>query len=202
MQTLKFENKEEWLQARVGKITGSKLKEIITIRGTTPKKGFYQLIADRVALPPNPNENAMDRGVRLEEEALKMFSVKTKKKVDTSLIMWVSEENPSIAISPDGIIGQTEAVETKCLDSANHIEAWMTQKVPSEYYFQQLQYFIVNPKLKTLYFVFYDDRIPAKDFFYLTINREDLKEDIEKYHAEQLKVLAEVERVVLELTNF
>ena len=147
MLTKKYQNKESWLEDRKTKITGTRLGQIIIKRGTAPKKGFYDLIAERVALPPD-NENPMDRGERLEEEAMARFAKETGKKVDTSLIMWVSEENESIAISPDGVIGQTEAVEAKCLNSSSHIEAWLTQKLPTEHYFQVIQYFIVNPKLK------------------------------------------------------
>jgi putative phage-type endonuclease len=199
MKTQKFQNREEWLQARTGKITGTVLKDIITLRGTAPKKGFYQLIADRVALPAD-GENAMDRGVRLEPEAMERFMKQEKKKVDTSLMMWISEENESMAISPDGVIGETGAVEVKCLNSASHIEAWLTQKIPTEHYFQSLQYFIINPKLKWLYFVFYDPRVPAKDFFFITLERKDLEDEITKYHDEQIRVLQEVEKIVLELT--
>jgi len=201
MKTLKFKSREEWMEARVGKITGTRLKDIIVLRGTTPKKGFYELIAERVALPAT-DENPMDRGCRLEEEALCRFEKETGKKIDKELLMWVSEEDESIAISPDGVIGKTEAIETKCLNSASHIEAWLTQKLPSEYQFQVYQYFIVNPKLKTLYFAFYDDRIPKKDFFYLTINRKDVEEEIKKYHEEELRVLSDIEKIVLQLTNF
>lgn len=201
MKTLKFNDREAWLNARIGKITGTRLKDLISLRGTGRKKGFYELIAERVALPAD-NENPIDRGVRLEAEALARFAKEEKKKVDTSLVMWVSEENESIAISPDGIIGTTGAIEIKCLNSASHIEAWLTQKLPSEYNFQSLQYFIVNPKLETLYFAFYDPRIPNKDFFYLTINRKDIAEDIEKYKQEQLEILKEVEKITLELTGF
>lgn len=199
MKTITFDSKEKWLNARIGKITGTRLKDLIVLRGTTPKKGFYELIAERLAIPAD-NENPMDRGARLEEEALARFSKETDKKVDGSLIMWVSEENESMAISPDGVIGKTEAVEIKCLNSASHIEAYLTQKLPSEYQMQIYQYFIVNDKLKTLYFAFYDPRLPAKDFFYITIKREEVIEEVKKYHEEQLKILAEVERIVLELS--
>jgi len=200
MKTLKFENREIWLETRQGKITGSKLKDLISVKGDK-KKMFYQLIADRVAIPAD-NENPMERGLRLEEEAMERFEKETKKKVDKSLIMWISEENESMAISPDGVIGKTEALEVKCLNSASHIEAWLTQELPKEHYFQALQYFIINPKLKTLYFAFYDDRIPNKDFFYITIERENIEAEIEKYKKEQISILAEVETEVLKLIGF
>ena len=201
MKTLKFSNKEEWMQARVGKITGTRLKDLIVKRGTGMKKGFYELIAERVATPAD-DENVMDRGIRLEEESLKRFEKETGKKVDGSLVMWVSEENESLAFSPDGTIGKTEAIESKSLNSASHIEAFLTNEVPSEYDFQVLQAFIVNPKLETLYFAFYDPRVPAKDFFYFIIKREEKELEIEQYKKEALDILEKVKGIVLSLTNF
>jgi len=200
MKILKFEDKTEWMSARSGKITGTRLKDIISKRGGT-KKAFWELIAERVALPAD-GENVMDRGIRLEEEAMEHFEKETGKKVDKSLVLCVSEENENIAYSPDGLIGKTESIEVKCLNSASHIEALITNEVPSEYYFQTLQPFIVNPKLNTLYFIFYDPRIPAKPFFFFTLKREDFKEDIKLYLQEQLDVLKKVESIVLTLTNF
>lgn len=198
MKTLKFKDKESWEEARIGKITGTKLKDLISVKGSV-KKGFWKLVAERLSLPAD-EENAMDRGVRLEEEAIKTFEKETGKKVDNSLVIWVSDENDSIAISPDGIIGKTEAVEIKCLNSASHIEALLTNELPIEYQFQVLQYFIVNPKLKTLYFGFYDPRVLVKPFFYFTINRKDKEKEIKFYKEEQLEILKKVEEIVLKLT--
>lgn len=204
MKTLKFQTKEEWLEARKGKITGSRLKDIITLRGTSKKIGYYELIAERIALPPD-GENPMDRGTRLEEEAIEQFEEATGNQVRTDLVIWVSSFDDSIAISPDGFIDAktvTEAVEVKCLSSAKHIEAYLTQKLPSEYEFQALQYFIVNEKLQALYFCFYDPRIPSIPFFYLTISRFELVEDIKKYRQYQQDTLKEVNDIVLKLSNF
>ena len=163
MKTKTYQNKEEWFDARLGKITGSRLKDLIVKRGTGKKIGYYELIAERIALPAD-NENPMDRGTRLEEEALLKFEEHTGKNVDNSLVIWEREDNEHIAISPDGIINENEAVEVKCLSSARHIEALLTGELPSEYEYQRLQYFIVNENLKTLYWVFYDPRIPKNHF--------------------------------------
>jgi len=111
-------------------------------------------------------------------------------------VLWVREDDGNIAISPDGFIGKTEAVEVKCLNSASHIEAFLTQKTPKEYEHQVLQYFIVNDKLKTLYFIFYNPRM-QKDFFYLTIQRKDIQKDIDEYleiEKEVLKQFTEIEK--------
>lgn len=197
MITKKYGSREEWLDGRRGKITGTRLKDVITLRGAGKKIGFYELIAERLAIPAT-DESAMERGQTLEPEAMERFVKETGKQVDTSLVLWTREDNDNIAISPDGFIGETEAVEVKCLSSARHIEAYLTKEVPSDYEFQVLQYFIVNEKLETLYLAFYDPRLTVKDFFYLTVTRD--QEKVDKYLEEQRKVLAEVSEIVSELS--
>lgn len=203
MKTLRFEDRESWLAARKGKITGSRLKDIIVKRGTGYKLGYYELIAERLAIVTGDEiigETPMDRGTRLEKDAMARFIAETKKKVDTSLVIWTRDENESIAISPDGFIGNKVAVECKCLSSARHIEAYLTQKLPDEYEYQALQYFIVNDKLQTLHFVFYDPRIPVKDFFTLEIGRKENEEKIAEYLEYQKKTIEEVNAIVNSLT--
>lgn len=198
MKQRKFENKEDWFDARKGKITGSRLKDIIVKRGTGEKIGYYEIIAERIAQNPD-GENPMDRGTRLEEEAIELFAEKTGKKVNTDLVIWERDDNASIAISPDGFINDTEAVEVKCLSSARHIEAYLTQKVPDEYEYQVLQYFIVNENLEKLYFVFYDNRMPEKlQMFYLEIERN--QEEVETYLELQKQKLEQIEEIITKLT--
>lgn len=198
MKTKTFENKEDWFDARKGKITGSRLKDIIVKRGTGEKIGYYEIIAERIAQNPD-GENPMDRGTRLEEEAIELFAEKTGKKVNTDLVIWERDDNASIAISPDGFINDKEAVEVKCLSSARHIEAYLTQKVPDEYEYQVLQYFIVNEKLEKLYFVFYDNRMPEKlQMFYLEIERN--QEEVETYLELQKQKIEQIEEIITKLT--
>lgn len=196
------QNTDEWLEARKGKITGSKLKDILVKRGNKKKIGFYQLIADRIALDPT-SELAMDRGSRLEEEALEKFIKKTGKKVD-QVGFCISDYNPDIGVSPDGLIKENEnykeAVEVKCLSSANHIKAYLEQKIPTEYIEQALQYFIVIEELETLHFCFYDPRVSFIEFFIIQLNRSDLKEEIENLRKYQENTLIEINEIISKLT--
>lgn len=201
MKTLSFENREDWMRARVGKITGSRLKDLVVKRGTGKKLGYYELIAERLGLPAD-EENAMERGSRLESEAIDMFEKQTGKTVDKSLVIWTRDDNESIAISPDGFIGATEAIEAKCLSSARHIEALLTQEIPDEYELQILQYFIVNDALEKLYMVFYDPRLLAKPFFFLEVKREDVQTEVDSILEYQRTTLAEIDNIVLELSGF
>lgn len=208
MKIQTFESQEQWLRARLGKVTGTRLKDIVVKKGTGEKKGYYELIAERLSVIEEdfdgyiPNETPMNRGTRLQKFAIDRLSKALEKDIDARLILWTRDDNESIAISPDGTIGEDTAVETKCLSSASHIEAWLTKQVPDEFEFQKLQYFIVNEKLERLYFCFYDPRIPCKDFFYFIVDRKDIQEDIYFYLKYQKEKLAKVDEVVASLTNF
>lgn len=200
----KFEDKESWLAARRGRITGSKLADIMPNQKTgKPKVGFYQLIADRLGIAPDDGESAMERGHRLEPEAIKEFTERMGKKVDTSLVIWSREDNEAIAVSPDGSVeGEEAVVEVKCLGSARHIEVVLNDEIPKEYDEQNVQYFIVNPNLETVYFVFYDPRVLAKPFHMITVKRADKEKQIKELLAVQRATLMEVERIVNELSDF
>ncbi len=199
MNITKYETREDWFKGRVGKITGTRLKDITTPRGGGKKIGFYELVAERLALPPD-DENPMDRGTRLEEEAIAEFKSRTGFEVDSSLYIWERDDNPNIAISPDGVIDKENAVEVKCLSSARHIEALVTKKIPSDYEYQVLQYFIVNDDLQKLYFCFYEPRLAVHQFFFIEVNREDVQEDIDQYLEHERTVLLEVDALITELS--
>lgn len=194
------QNSEEWFETRKGKITGSKLKDIVPLRGTAKKIGFYQLLADRLAIEEEgENEDPRERGHRLEPTAIELFSKETGKKVE-DIGMCISDENPNIALSPDGLIKNgkkyTEAVEVKCLSSAIHLQVLIEQKLPNEFIAQKLQYFIVNDDLQTLYFVFHDPRITVRPLHYIEVKREDVEKDIEFYKQYQLDTLKEIDELL------
>lgn len=163
------------------------------------KIGFYELLAERLT-DFTTDEDSMDRGHRLEKIAIEEFEKQTGKKVDGSLLLWERDDNGSIALSPDGMIGETEAVEVKCLKSAIHLKSFLENRYPYEYREQVLQYFIVNEKLEKLYFVMYDDRLITKKLFYFEIKRKDISRDIEKYLFIQKIILDEIDSIVNKLT--
>jgi predicted phage-related endonuclease len=202
MKVIKFEDREAWLAGRLGKVTGSRAGDVGVKKNGDYKKGFYELIAEKVAIPDEEEvpKNPMDRGTYLEPIALERFAKETGKKVDPSLVIWMRDDNENIAVSPDGTIGKTEVVETKCLSSASHLEAWITKKIPAEYEEQYIQYFVVNDKLKKLYFTFYDPRIPAKDFFYFEVDRKDIEDKIAESLDNQMIILEEVQKYIKQLS--
>jgi putative phage-type endonuclease len=204
MKTLKLQqNSDEWFEARKGKITGSKLSDIIVKRGNKKKIGFYQLIADRIAVEAD-DEDPRDRGHRLEEEALKLFEEKHGDKLE-QVGMWISDDNKNIAVSPDASFDNgKQAVEVKCLSSARHLQAVIefptaAFDVPAEFQEQIVQYFIVNEKLETLYLVFYDPRITAKPYHELIVHRDVVEAQVALYKEYQINLLKEVDEWVEKL---
>lgn len=194
------QNTEEWQEWRKGKITGSRLGDIIVKRGNQRKLGFYEVLAERLAIETDSdNDNAMERGHELESIALNEYQEITGQKIKHNGV-WVSDISEYIALSPDGEINAKEAVEVKCLSSAKHLQAFFEQKIPSEYEEQVTQYFIVNEKLKALHVIFYDPRIPSKTLHVITVNRVDIEEDIETYREYQLEALADIEEKINQLT--
>jgi len=201
MKINKYEDELEWKQARLGKITGSRLADVVVLRGTNEKKGFYQLIAERLASPRPEGENAMLRGHTLESEAVCVLENELGITFNKELVIWEREDNSSIAISPDAYSEDlTEAVEVKCLNSADHIKAVITNEYPDEYRFQVYQYFIVNDDLKKLYFVMYDPSLSVKSFYKFVINREDIYEEIGKYATYEVDMLDRVNEIVNQLS--
>ena len=190
---------EKWQQLRKSKITGTTLKSIMG----TPKArqdAFYEIVAERltVGVENDEYENPIDRGNRLEPDAIAMFELETGKKVER-VGFCEADTNPMICNSPDGLIGETEAIEVKCMGGKNHIKMWLTNEIPEEYKWQVVQYFVVNEKLKKLYFVGYNPDIPAHPLHIIEIKREELTEDIGIAKTAQEKFIKEVNEKLSEI---
>lgn len=224
------QNTEEWLAFRRGKITGSKVKAIVTLPNKTQqavrllKQGltdeevakrvscslatvkkarnvkieekrsieFYQLIADRIATVHEGDP--MERGHELESVAISLYEEKHDTTVESGM-MYVSDDNENIALSPDGIAGKT-GIEVKCLKSARHLQAYFEQTIPNEYMPQIYQYFIVIPELEAVDMVFYDPNIPLLPYHEIRVERKDHKQGIDIYKQEQIRILEEVDKLI------
>lgn len=183
---------EAWHQLRKGKITGTTLKALMG----TPKarqEALYEVIAERLTVGVDMDyENAMDRGLRLEPDAIAVFEMESDKKV-TRLGYAESDDNELIGYSPDGVISDEEDVEVKCLNGKNHVKMWLTDEIPDEYGWQVVQAFVVNPKLQTRYFIGYNPDIPAHPLHVIKAHRQDYEGKIQEAQIAQDAFLHEVE---------
>lgn len=186
----------EWHQIRKGKISGTVLKSIM---GTPKAKqdALYELVAESLMVGEESQEyeNAMDRGVRLEPEAISIFELEKDMRVE-SVGFIENDENSKIGYSPDGVISDNEDVEVKCPLGKNYVKMWLTDKVPDEYYWQMVQAFVVNPELNKRYFVGYHPNITVHPIHIIEVNREDIKDDIEKAAVGQKAFLKEVDDIL------
>lgn len=190
----------EWHQIRKGKITGTTLKGIMG----TPKArqdALYEIVAERLTVGIELDyENPMDRGTRLEPDAIAAFELETGKSVER-IGFAEDDTNPFIANSPDGLIGEDEAVEAKCMGGKNHVKMWLTNEIPEEYKWQVVQYFIVNEKLQLLHFVGYNPDIPVHSLHIIEVSRESLHDDIERARGAQTTFLEEVDEILKKLVE-
>lgn len=183
------------------------------IQAQLPKKvGFWELLAQRLGIEPDEAmgyETPMDRGTKLEPFAIAAFEENTGMVLDQSLVIWTRDDDKNIAVSPDAFKDNNIALEAKCLNSAHHIEAYVKkfiwawsdfEAVPDDYKEQIVQYFIVNDELTTLYMAFHDPRVVAKNFFYLTITRDAVKDDVDNFLAQERNITKELDDLVNKIT--
>jgi len=189
----------EWFQKRKGAVSGTVLSAVMG----TPKarqEQMYDTIAERltVGVDDGDYENPRDRGIRLEDAAIAMFEL--EKGIPVEKTGYVEhDENSFIGYSPDGLIGDTEDIEVKCPLGKNYVKAWLKNEVPSEYYWQVVQAFIVNPKLQKRYFVLYHPDIDVHPLHIIEVDRSVLLEDIEKAKTAQEQFLKEVDEQLSKL---
>jgi putative phage-type endonuclease len=187
----------EWSHVRKGKITGTTLKAIMG----TPKarqEAIYEIIAERLSVGVSTDyENPMDRGTRLEPEAITVFEFETG--IKTELIGFAEhDDNTHIGNSPDRMVkdDDTLAVEVKCPLGKNYVKLWLTNEVPDEYEHQVIQYFAVNEQLQKLYFVGYNPDIKIHPLHIIEVTRESLGDKVQIALEKQTDFLLEVDAIL------
>lgn len=193
---------KEWFEAKLGCITGTVLSDIVG----TPKAregALYELLGE--TLTPSVDmeyvhESGMARGARLEPQAIEAFEYVTGKKVE-KVGYCQREDEPRIAYSPDGIIGLTEDIETKCPEAKNYMKIVVNDEVPKEYVSQIVQGFCVNDDLMVRWFVAYNPDISSYPIHIIKCTREEYAEQVEEALAEQRKFLLELDDKINEMKN-
>ncbi len=189
----------EWHHKRLGKVSGTVLKSIM---GTPKAKQdqIYDTVAESLIVGDESEEyeNPMDRGTRLQSDAIAAFELETGKVVEETGYI-ENDENPKIGYSPDGIISDIEDLEIKCPLKKNYIKMWLTNEVPDEYLWQMVQAFIVNPKLEKRYFIGYHPGIEIHPLHIIEVNREEIKDHIESATKKQNEFLQEVDVILKSL---
>jgi putative phage-type endonuclease len=185
----------EWHQIRLGKVTASRVADIVakTKTGYSTSRANYaaQLICERLTGVPTETftSAAMQWGTDMEPEARLAYEFNRVAKVDQVAFV----PHPSIAdsgCSPDGLVGTDGLVEIKCPITATHIETLTGKAVPVKYV-AQIQWQLACTGRQWCDFVSYDPRMPeAMQFFCVRVHR--VPEIIEELEKEVITFLNEI----------
>ena len=195
---------EDWFAIRLGKVTASRVADVIaktkTGYSTSRENYIAQLVVERLTQTKAESYTnaAMQWGTdqepfaRAAYEAAQGVMVEEVGFVPHPTIEWAGA-------SPDGLVGDDGIVEIKCPNTATMIEALLTGKVPTKY-FTQMQFQMACTGTKFCDYVVFDPRMPAKaQLFIARVDRHDVY--IAEIEAEIVKFLAEVESQVQQLNQ-
>lgn len=186
---------DSWLEIRRGKVTASRVADVLakTKTGVSASRGNYliELALQRVTgiIEPSFTNDAMQWGKDNEQTARTAFEVAQQVFVDQVAFV----DHPTIkdfGCSPDGVIGDS-LLELKCpYQSAVHW-SYFKDGCPSKYY-TQIQAQMSCTGAKSVWFVSFDPRMPARSQLYI---EEVLREEefIKKLESEVKQFLNEVE---------
>ena len=185
---------EEWFAARLGKVTASRVADVITRTktgyGASRANYMAQLICERLTGKQGDTYQnaAMAWGTEQEPLARGAYEALTGLLVEETGFV----PHPTITMagaSPDGLIGDHGLVEIKCPNTATHIETLMSDTVPGKYE-TQMQWQMACTDRKWCDFVSYDPRMPSHmQLFIFRVHRNaetiiELEREVEKFLSE------------------
>ena len=192
----------EWFQARLGKVTSSRVADVIakTKTGYSASRENYmaQLVVERMTnkISGSYTNAAMEWGVANEKFARAAYELKMDIMVDETGLV----DHPTIPMagaSPDGLVGEDGLVEIKCPNTATHIETLLSGE-PDAKYIKQMQWQMSCTGRAWCDFVSFDPRMPENlRLFVKRVQRDDSL--IAELEEEVRKFLAELEGKVLKL---
>jgi len=128
---------QEWLDLRLGKITASRMKDVLSNgRGGKPSKTaesyMIELIAEQLSGQSKPffENDAMRWGTETEPQARAMYELESSNEVDEVAFIIHSE---FIGVSPDGLIGDKGMLEIKCPTTTTQIKRALSKSYHYDY---------------------------------------------------------------------
>ena len=201
---------EEWFQQRLGKVTASRISDVIakTKTGVSTSRQNYliQLVSERLTGKKGDSfvNQAMLDGIERESAARELY-MQTRGVSVTEVGFF---DHPTIAMSgasPDGAVNAEEdgkyagLIEIKCPIETTHTNTLMSKSVPSKYIPQiQWQMSSVSPNVKWCDFISYNPNFPdTMQLFVARVERDNAY--IAELEAEVIKFLDEVDQTILKL---
>jgi putative phage-type endonuclease len=170
---------EAWFNIRIGKVTASRVADVLaktkTGYSTTRDNYMAQLVCERLTGQKGESftNAAIQHGIETEAYARAAYEARYDVLVDE--VGFVS--HPTIEMSgasPDGLVGGDGLIEIKCPNTATHIETLLSESVPNKYY-TQMQFQIACTGRKWCDFVSFDNRLPTElQMFVKRVPRDDM----------------------------
>jgi putative phage-type endonuclease len=189
----------EWLQERCGKVTASRIADLMartkTGWGATRANYAAQLIAERLTgcVTPSFTNAAMIHGTETEPEARRAYEFFVDR--DVQQVGFASHPTiPMAGASPDGLVGDDGLLELKCPNTATHIDTLLSATIPDKYV-KQMQFQMACTGRQWCDFASYDNRLPERmRLFVKRVDRD--AEAIAEIEREVTTFLAEIDETV------
>jgi putative phage-type endonuclease len=193
----------EWLAARVGIVTASRVADILatTKSGPSASRAGYmgELVAEQmtgVSAASIFMNDDMRRGTELEPDARFAYEIATGLVVNP--VGLVMHPTMKAGASPDGLVDEEGLVEIKCPRTHVHIGYLECGKPPAKY-LPQMGWQLVCTGRCWVDFVSYDPRMPEALQLFI-VRYAPAMEELKALEAEVAKFLAEVDAKVEALT--
>ncbi len=156
---------EEWFAIRLGKVTASKIADLMakTKTGYSASRANYmaQIIVERLTGQKQESftNAAMQWGTDNEPQARAAYELETGLAVKEVGFV----DHPTIKMSgasPDGLIGDDGQLEIKCPNTATHIDFLLTGDIEGKY-IKQMQWQMACTGRSWCDFVSFDPRLPV-----------------------------------------
>jgi putative phage-type endonuclease len=195
---------EEWFTIRIGKVTASRVADVIakTKTGYSATRDNYmaQLVCERLTGQKSESftNAAMQHGTDTEPLARAAYEALRDVLVDE--VGFVPHPTIEMAgASPDGLVGEDGLLEIKCPNTATHIETLLSQSVPGKYN-TQMQFQMACTGRQWCDFVSFDNRLPEElQLFVKRVPRDN--EFIKQMEDEVVKFLNELDIKIAQLMD-
>ena len=192
----------EWFAARLGKVTASRVSDVVakTKTGWGASRANYmaELIAERLTgnTAATYTNAAMQWGTEQEPFAREAYEFR----MDADVVSIGFVEHPTITMagaSPDGHIGDDGSIEVKCPNTSTHIDTLLGEPVAGKY-ITQIQWQLACSGRQWCDFVSFDPRMPeAMRLFIHRVKRDDAL--IAQLEKDVAAFLVEINQKVTEL---
>ena len=194
---------EEWFQARLGKVTASRVADVLAKikSGESASRRNYkiQLVSERLTGEKQETyvNQAMQDGIDREQFARNRY---VKQFGEVEEVGFVKHPTLEAGASPDGLVGTDGIIEIKCPMGSTHTETLMTQEVPSKYV-PQIQFQLLVTGRKWCDFVSYNPMFPenlqvfVRRVFANKEYQQELEDEVKQFLKEVDDVISKLKEI-------